>query len=165
MSEGRSSDADATLLAVDLGLRTGLALFGSSGRLLWYRSANLGSRARLRKAAWSVVKDAGELRHLVVEGDRAMGEVWARAARLRGATHHRVSPEQWRGRLLLSREQRTGADAKRHADALARAVIEWSGASRPSSAMRHDAAEAILIGLWGVLEVGWIEEVPRGVLR
>ena len=31
------------------------------------------------------------------------------------------------------------------------------GAAHPTS-LRHDAAEAILIGLWGVLEVGWLDE-------
>ena len=42
----------------------------------------------------------------------------------------------------------------------ARAVIEWSGAKRPTS-LRHDAAEAILIGLWGALELGWLAELPQ----
>jgi hypothetical protein len=38
-------------------------------------------------------------------------------------------------------------------------VIEWSGITRPTS-LRHDAAEAILIGLWGVLEAGWLPALP-----
>jgi hypothetical protein len=38
-------------------------------------------------------------------------------------------------------------------------VIEWSGAARPTS-LRHDAAEAILIGLWGLLEAGWMGRLP-----
>ncbi len=39
-----------TLLAVDLGVRTGLALYGGDGRLLRYRSQNFGSAARLRQS-------------------------------------------------------------------------------------------------------------------
>ena len=47
---------------------------------------------------------------------------------------------------------------------LARRVIEWCGAPRPTS-LRHDAAEAILIGLWGVLELGWVDALPAGVVH
>ena len=42
---------------------------------------------------------------------------------------------------------------------LARQVIEWSGARRPTS-LRHDAAEAILVGLWAVLQEGWLDHSP-----
>ena len=42
---------------------------------------------------------------------------------------------------------------------LARRVIEWSNAPRPTS-LRHDAAEAILIGLWGVLQAGQLPRLP-----
>ena len=41
-------------------------------------------------------------------------------------------------------------------------MIEWSGAPRPTS-LRHDAAEAILIGLWAALEAGWLADVPETV--
>ena len=61
--------------------------------------------------------------------------------------------------FLLSRDQRSGEQAKRMADGIARRVVEWSEASRPTS-LRHDAAEAILIGLWGVIDVGWLPAVP-----
>ena len=45
------------LLAVDLGLRTGFALYGRDGRLVSYRSQNLGSKARLKRAAGSLLAD------------------------------------------------------------------------------------------------------------
>ena len=54
--------------------------------------------------------------------------------------------------------------AKRNAGELARRVIRGSGAAGPTS-LRHDAAEAVLVGLWGVLQVGWLERLPRGFLR
>ena len=52
--------------------------------------------------------------------------------------------------------------AKRGADGVARRVIEWSNAPRPTS-LRHDAAEAILIGLWGVLQARWLAAMPKGL--
>ena len=151
----------ASLLAVDLGLRTGLAVFGDDGRLLTYRSQNYGSLGRLRAAVPGVLDGIADLAFLVVEGDRAMGRVWSREAEIRGAETRVIGAEVWRARLLYGREQRSGPDAKRHADVLARRVIEWSPrAPRPTS-LRHDAAEAILIGLWGVVEVGWLEAIPK----
>jgi len=55
-------------------------------------------------------------------------------------------------------------EAKRTLRALlaARRVVEWSDAARPTS-LRHDAAEAILIGLWGVIDVGWLPGVPKAL--
>jgi hypothetical protein len=150
----------SSLLAVDLGLRTGLALFGDDGRVRWYRSHNVGNVARLRRAVEGILDEQSDVAVVVVEGDRRLGEIWRRAAQRRGMTFRVVSPERWRARLLLDREKRSGTAAKRSAGVLARRVIEWSGASRPTS-LRSDAAEAILIGLWGVLEVGWIDDLPR----
>lgn len=155
---------EASLLAVDLGLRTGLALFGEDGRLRWYRSQNFGNFTRLKRGIHGVVSDAPGLARLVAEGDRHLFELWAREAEKRGAAARWVRPESWRERLLLPRQQRSGPQAKQNADALARRVVEWSGAPRPTS-LRHDAAEAILIGLWGVLEAGWLEALPPELRR
>ncbi|MFZ9889018.1 MAG: hypothetical protein ACO3JL_16095, partial [Myxococcota bacterium] len=91
--------------------------------------------------------------------DRTLADVWSKAAQKRGAATTLVAAETWRSQLLYAREQRSGRDAKRHADHLARAVIAWSGARRPSS-LRHDAAEAILIGLYGVIDRGWLTTLP-----
>jgi hypothetical protein len=147
------------LLAVDLGLRAGLARFGGDGRLLSYRSHNFGSLARLRRGAPALLAEGGGLTHLVVEGGGDIAEVWLRAAERRGLAVLQIGAEAWRERLLYPREQRSGEQAKQHADELARRVIAWSGAPRPTS-LRHDAAEAILIGLWAALELGWLERVP-----
>jgi hypothetical protein len=153
-----------TLLAVDLGLRTGLALYGPDGRLLWYRSQNFGTATRLRRAVHGLLTTMPDVAWLVVEGGGGLAEIWEREARRRGIAALRIPAEAWRARLLLPREQRTGAQAKHSADEAARRVIEWSGAARPT-ALRHDAAEAVLIGLWGVLEVGWLAEMPPRLLR
>lgn len=154
----------ASLLAVDLGLRTGLALYGDDGRLRWYRSQNYGSTARLKRAAYGLLGGLDDLAHVVLEGGGRLATVWEREAARRGARLHLIAAEAWRTDLLLDREQRTGAQAKAVADDLARRVIDWSDAPRPTS-LRHDAAEAVLVGLWGVLRVGWLDGLPPTLRR
>lgn len=149
------------LLAVDAGLRAGIAVYGPDGRLERYRSTNFGSLRRLKSGVYTVIRDAGELARVVVEGGGGgYAEPWVREARRRDVPVEVVDAGRWRERLLLPRDRRTGAAAKEQADTLARQVIQWSGAPRPTS-LRHDAAEAILIGLWGVLEAGWLAEPPE----
>jgi len=149
----------ASLLAVDLGLRAGLALYGDDGRLRWYRSQNFGALPRMRRAAHSILHELPDLQWLVIEGGGPLAEIWQKEAARREVRMIQTSAEVWRQQLLYPRQQRTGVDAKHHADRLARSIIDWSGAPRPTS-LRHDAAEAILIGLWGVLQVRWLAEAP-----
>ncbi len=137
------------LLAVDCGLKTGLALFTLNGRLLWYRSHNFGSRARLKKAAWSILKEIEGLSHLVIEGGGELAEIWVKEGTKRGLSVQLVQAEQWRKDLLLPRQRHTGKQAKQVADELAREIIDKSGAAKPTS-LRHDAAEAILFGCWAI---------------
>lgn len=153
-----------TLLAVDLGLRTGLAIYRADGRLASYRSHNFGAPARLRKGAPTLLAEIAELELVVIEGGGQLAEIWEKASIRRGLQIIQIDAETWREKLLYAREQRSGLEAKQHADTLARRVIDWSGAPRPT-ALRHDAAEAILIGLWAVLEVGWLERIPPEVRR
>lgn len=149
----------ATLLAVDLGLRAGFALYGDNGRLRWYRSQNFGTLQRMRRAAGSMLHELPDLQWLVIEGGGILADSWQKEAAHRKIPVIQTDAEVWRQVLLYPRQQRSGANAKQHADHLARRVIDWSGASRPTS-LRHDAAEAILIGLWGVLQVGWLPALP-----
>ncbi len=152
----------ASLLAVDLGLRTGLALYGSDARLVWYRSQHYGTRSSLRRGVHGLLDACPDLSHLVLEGGGPIADIWVREAQRRGLSVRRIAAEDWRGRFFDPRDQRGRDRSKLTADVLARRIIEWSGAPRPTS-LRHDAAEAILIGLWGVLEVGWLEKVPDGI--
>ncbi len=147
------------LLAIDLGIRTGLAVYGHDGRLRAYRSHNFGSAARLKRGAPRVLDELPELSLLVMEGGGPLADIWAREADRRGVPVRRVAAEEWRARLLYPRQHRDTRHAKGSADHLARRVIEWSGAPRPTS-LRHDAAEAILLGLWSVLEAGWLRVLP-----
>lgn len=152
------------LLAVDLGLRTGIAFYNGDGRLRAYRSHKLGSRAHLQKAAASILREDPNLTTVVLEGGGDLALIWEKEAHRRGLQVFVVDAHTWRRPLLLQREQRKGADAKQAADERARAIIEWSGAKRPTS-LTHDAAEAILVGLWGVLRMGWLEKLPPELAR
>lgn len=153
--------AGARLLAVDAGLRAGIAVFREDGRLESYRSTNFGSLPRLKRGVFGVMAGVPGLARVVVEGGGGFAEPWLREARRREIPARTVDAGAWRARLLLSRDRRTGVAAKEEADGLARRVIAWSGAPRPTS-LRHDAAEAILVGLWEALEAGWLERPPDG---
>ena len=152
------------LLAVDLGVRTGFACYGDDGRLRWYRSQNFGNAARLRRALPGLLEDPPDLTWVVLEGGGPLAEAWASEVARRHLELTPVTAEAWRSLFLLPREQRSGIQAKEVASRLARRVIDWSGARQPTS-LRHDAAEAILVGLWGVLHAGWLRQLPPGLLR
>ena len=62
-----------SLLAVDLGLKTGLALFAGDGRLLWYRSHNYGTTERLKRGVPDILDSISELTHVVIEGGGNLG--------------------------------------------------------------------------------------------
>ncbi len=68
----------ATLLAVDLGVKTGLALYDQDGRLLWYRSHNFGTAERLRRGARQVLGTLPQLAWLGLEGGGPLAEIWRR---------------------------------------------------------------------------------------
>ena len=105
-----------------------------------------------------------ELTDLVIEGGGDLARPWTDEAQARGIGVRHITAEHWRSRFLYPREQRSGETAKARADGLARQVIDWSGAKKPTS-LRHDAAEAILVGLWGVLELGWLAAMPPALNR
>jgi hypothetical protein len=135
------------LLAIDLGLRCGWAAFAAEGRLVAYGSRHFANRTTLRKAIPQILHGYPDLALLVIEGGGDLFIPWEKEAARRGVAVKQVMGEDWRKTLLLPYQRRSGADAKAAADGLARDVIERSGAKRPTS-LRHDAAEAILVGAW-----------------
>jgi hypothetical protein len=153
-----------TLLAVDVGLKAGMAVYARNGLLTAYRSRNFGSADRLRRGVRAMLSGRSGVSFLVTEGGGPLADIWSKEADRKGIGTLRIHAEDWRKRLLLPREQKSGAKAKESADDLARRIIEWSGAPKPTS-LRHDAAEAIAVGLYGVLEIGWLEELPRELRR
>ena len=139
-----------TLLAIDSGLKTGLALYNTCGKLIWYRSHNFGNRTRLKKAAWRLLNEFEGLSRVVIEGGGRFAEVWVKAAAKRGLPVIQIQAETWRKSLLLARQQRSAKQAKQVADERAREIIEKSAAVTGPTMLRHDTAEAILVGWWAV---------------
>ena len=152
------------LLAVDLGVRTGFACWGDDARLRWYRSRNFGSAARLRRAIPALLDEVPDLALLVLEGGGPLADAWAHEGARRHLTVQRVSAEDWRAFFLLPREHGSSAQMKAVAGRLARHAIVFGEGPKPTS-LRHDAAEAILIGLWGALSAGWIRRLPPDLRR
>ncbi|NCD23974.1 MAG: hypothetical protein EOL86_00070 [Deltaproteobacteria bacterium] len=149
----------AALLAVDAGLRTGLALFDRDGRLAWCRSHNLGTPARLKKAAARILFELPDLEFLVVEGGGRLAAIWEHAATRRYIPCLVVQADTWRGAFLLPRERVGGQEAKAAACRLVARLLRDEDRLLPT-APRHDAAEAVLIGSWAVATLGW-RPLPR----
>lgn len=141
------------LLAVDLGLRAGLACFDvvdDGAVLCWYRSQHFANVGVLKAAIPRILDDAAPLSTLVLEGDRHLGDLFAKLAEKRGAVVHRVAPETWRRAVLLPRQQRSGRDAKEAAHEVAREAIDRGTAPKPKTPLNDDVAEAICIGVFGL---------------
>jgi len=153
-----------SLLAVDIGLKTGLALYGDTGRLCWYRSKNYGSAVRLRRDINNLMNSLPDLFLIVLEGGGSLAKIWEHEAERREIAVRKINAETWRQKLLYPRERMKGVQAKNHANNLARRVIIGSGLPRPK-ALRHDAAEAVLIGLWAVHDIGWLKKIPEKLRR
>ncbi|MDO9583480.1 MAG: hypothetical protein Q7J24_10280 [Desulfomicrobium sp.] len=144
----------SALLAVDAGVRTGLALLDRDGRLLWCRSHNLGTTARLKKAAARVLFELPRLEYLVVEGGGPTAGIWDHAAARRGLPCMVILAPDWREQFLLPRQRVSGQKAKAAACALVATILRREGWSSPTTP-GHDAAEAALIGLWAAVQLGW----------
>src|SRR4051794_22619685 len=93
VTRGFGRRAMPTLLAVDLGLRTGLALYGQDGRLLWCRSQHYGTRAALRRGVHGLLDANPEVSRLVLEGGGPIADIWVREARRRGIPVRQISAE------------------------------------------------------------------------
>lgn len=153
-SNSPATDSLATLLAVDLGLRSGLALYRRDGRLLWYRSTNFGSVRRLKQAVPGILDPIDGLQQVVLEGGGQLATVWQHECERRGLACTILAAETWRRRLLIPRQQQHAAQAKQSAGNLARKVIALLAEKQPTS-LRHDASEAVLVGLYALLGEGW----------
>lgn len=144
------------LLAVDLGVKTGLALFDSGGTLLWYRSRNYGNKQRLRTDIQNVINDIPSLRFVFIEGGGDIARLWLKECRKRKIHFRQIYAEDWRKDLFDPKEMRTGEQAKQKAIILAKQVIDQCQGPKPTS-MLDDAAEAVLVGYWGMIQVEWID--------
>ena len=177
--------ADLRLLAVDLGLRTGLALYDGEGKLIRYAqyskltdAVELGDLAEAWLAGEEEEGEADTKRpvtHLAIEGrDVALRDEWAAAA-LRAAKRLDckparlvdVSPEGWRKALLLPKERKTGLAAKAAARLVARQLVLERGTDGAAHSGRFptDAAEAVLVGYYAIRRLGWVNAEGPAVRR
>lgn len=147
------------IMAVDLGLKTGMALFAEDGRLCWARSHNFGTVTRLKKGVSTLLGQVPGLDLLVLEGGGRLASVWEKEARRRGIGVVLVSADVWRRRFFHPGQRRGKARAKLSAVEAALGIMRRSGVS-PALRPRHDAAEAIMAGLWALVELGRIETGP-----
>lgn len=137
-----------SILAVDLGLRCGLARFHSDGNLDWFRSQHFANVAAVKRAVFDIIHSA-EVQILVVEGDKRLAAIWQKIAEKQDLAFLHPSPERWRTDVFVPRERRRGSDAKAAARVLAEKIILGSGVARRHSPTT-DAAEAICLGHWAV---------------
>lgn len=153
------------LLAIDLGLKCGMALYDAQGRLVSYRSLAYGSVAQLKRAAARILAELSDLAWIVTEGDVTLAAIWERAAMKQGVRVQRVSAEAWRQALLVPHQRTCVNAAKKHARIIARTVIDRS-LSQPQATLAPDAAEAICVGLWAVGRLGLLADgLAPGALR
>lgn len=137
------------LLAVDIGVRTGLARLDAAGQVLWCRSHNLGTVTRLKRAAHAILAGEPGLVWLVLEGGGRLADIWTHAGQARGLQVLQCHAQDWRAAMLLPRHSRHGRQAKAAARRLAAEALARMG--RPSrTPLDSDAAEAVLLGLWAV---------------
>ncbi|ADV60659.1 hypothetical protein Isop_0062 [Isosphaera pallida ATCC 43644] len=136
------------LLAVDAGLRLGMAYFEEPGHVVWCRSHHLGSRHALRNAIGSILAGLPQAGRLVVEGGGPLVELWTGEAQRRGWAVLVVAAERWRADLLVPRDRSDARRAKAAALARAREMLRNSPRAANPTHLRHDAAEAVLLGHW-----------------
>ena len=154
----------AGLLAVDLGLKAGFALFGRDGRLRWYRSKHYSSPSQFKRGMFAMLREVPEMAHLVLEGGGPLADIWIKEADRRRLPVLQLAAEEWREVFLWTRERRSGRQAKQNAREAARRVAAWSGLPGPTS-MNHNAAEAVMAGFLGLLRLGWLESIPLALRR
>jgi len=148
------------LLAVDLGVRTGLAFFSYEPSLIWYRSHNYGSKARLRKHIYSILKDIPPSSELLIEGGGDIASVWKKGADKCGIAYEQIYAEDWRPDILKPSSIKNAELAKAAADRAAQIAIKLYNAPKKYTIPNTDASEAILIGLWGLFKRGAVQSIP-----
>ena len=159
-------EARPHLLALDLGLRFGWACYTDTAKLVAYGSHHCAKRAKLKSIAWSTLSKLPPESQLYIEGGGVLLDVWCKEARRRDVSYHALHAERWRADCLLPRDQKSGAAAKRKAQTLSRVLITARSGQAPT-ALRHDTAEATLMGWWALYQRAWIsaEAFKQGLKR
>lgn len=145
------------LLSIDLGLRFGWSCFDQEASLIAYGSHHCGQANKLGSIAYNAIKVLPSNSVLLVEGNSELYRHWQKSAQRFQILNMQVYAEQWRHDCLSQKEQVDGKKAKVAAIRIARTLIK-SQSGQGSYRLRHDAAEACLMGWWGLKQLQWISE-------
>ena len=143
----KPEDSNAIVLAIDVGMKAGLAWFDADGELIRARSTRFANRTVLKKALPSIWTELPGVTQLVLEGQGEIADIFRKSAERASIPVQQFSAEDWRKDMLLPRQRRSGKQAKAHAEAIALQIARECG-KPPKCAYDDDAAEAILFGLW-----------------
>ena len=126
----------SVLLSVDLGLRSGFAFYSSKGILLSFSYYRFESMSTLKDSVLKVLVELSvlyDITHFVLEGDAVYGAIWSTAIqeysieRKKAVKIMHVSPAEWRERMLLKNERKSGKDSKYAAREISRQIMWKSG--------------------------------------
>ncbi len=146
-----------TLLAVDLGVKTGYALYSNQGEFIRYHSQNFGNAQRLKKGVYGILKSCENLQYLYLEGGGKLEKFWIKEAKKLGVKVIQLHAHDWRNEIYpAAKHQDKSKQTKIFAEKKALEILSKQDAPTPSS-LTHDVAEAILIGYFGCLQLGWIK--------
>jgi len=164
-SNGADSSKPRRLLAVDLGLRTGAALFDQDGKIIRVDSCRFNDHDALKQGLDDLIIKSG-VTDVVIEGeDRKLFNIWKKAIeQLPGNVNlARVIADDWRQDFLLKREQMNAYKAKEAASLIAKQFLV--GTEYESAKLSVDAHEAILIGHYSLRVLGWTDSTMPAVQR
>ncbi len=137
----------AIVLAIDVGMKAGLAWFTAEGELIRARSTRFATRTVLKKALPAIWTELPGVTQVVLEGQGDIADIFRKSAERAALPVQQFSAEQWREDMLLPRQRRSGKQAKAYAETIALQIARSCG-KPPKCAYDDDAAEAILFGLW-----------------
>ena len=158
------------LVALDLGLRFGWAFYTQRGTLIGYGSHHCSGRVQLKKCAYTLIQTLPPESELWIEGGGALLKFWTKPAVKRNLVIHTFHAHQWR-KICFDLHSSTlsslsSKEAKLKAIEKAKNLIELQSQQnqkrhlqkiKKTSTLRHDTAEAILMGWWALLQTEWIE--------
>jgi hypothetical protein len=144
-----STKSREVLLAVDLGLSTGIAVFDEKGDLCRARSHHLPDKSSFRRWVSAILREFPEIQYVIIEGGGDLAEIWKKALSKKNIRLKLINAGAWRQEFLLPREQRSGSQSKEVAIEMAKELIRNSPVKNKGP-LRHDTAEAIMTGLYGV---------------
>lgn len=154
------------LMAIDLGLNTGISLFSHDGRLLKYTQHSSASPEALRDDMSALMNDwetwannqasNQTITRVAVEGaDVVLRNIWRDLADDKFLLF--VKPEQWRSELLIDKEKTSRTNLKSAARAIAKQIIADYGTDGPHQGkIQTDVADSVCTGFYVARRLGWI---------